>query len=150
MRTVALTLFAVLFWILGCDSAPPPAESIAFQEHVFQDQGGLTIQGELGRLRVPERHSQPQGSWIELAVARFPSTSPRPGTPILYFEGGPGAAGIHPDRMPLFRALRSYADVITFDQRGSGQSNPVLSCPEQMELPSDQAASRENLAGKEF
>jgi len=85
---------------------------------------------EIGRLTVPVRHAHPNGPQIELAVARIRTTSANPGVPILYLEGGPGGAGIHPERALLFRELRKHADVITFDLRGSGASSPSLDCPE--------------------
>jgi pimeloyl-ACP methyl ester carboxylesterase len=77
---------------------------------------------------------------------RFKSTAKNPGPPIVYLAGGPGGSGIFTakgSRFPLFMALRDVADVIAFDQRGTGYSKPNLSCFERLSLPLDVAPSRE-------
>ena len=49
---------------------------------------------ELGWLAVPESRSRPQGASIKLPVVRFKSTAEKPGYPIIYLAGGPGASGL--------------------------------------------------------
>jgi pimeloyl-ACP methyl ester carboxylesterase len=93
-----------------------------------------------------ENRSNPQSNLIELAFVRFKSTAKNPGPPIVYLAGGPGGSGIFTakgSRFPLFMALRDVADVIAFDQRGTGYSKPNLSCFERLSLPLDVAPSRE-------
>src|SRR5690606_28539839 len=62
---------------------------------------------------------------IRLGYVRFPSTAAQPGPPIIYLAGGPGGSGVDAatgPRFPIFMALRAVADVIAFDQRGTGLS----------------------------
>jgi pimeloyl-ACP methyl ester carboxylesterase len=87
----------------------------------------------LGRLRVPENHLEPAGASITLALIRLPSTNPSPGAPVVFLAGGPGGSGTGEAALPhmwaLFEELRKTADVILLDQRGTGRSEPSLSCP---------------------
>lgn len=83
---------------------------------------------EQGFLEVPEDRSDPGSRRIRLSYVRFPSTAQRPGRPIVYLAGGPGGTATGTatgPRFPIFQALRGVADVIAFDQRGTGQSNHI-------------------------
>ncbi|HJS23863.1 MAG TPA: alpha/beta hydrolase, partial [Pyrinomonadaceae bacterium] len=83
---------------------------------------------------------------IELAFVRFKSTAKNPGPPIVYLAGGPGGSGIFTakgSRFPLFMALREIADVIAFDQRGTGYSKPNIGCFDRLAVPLDVAPTRE-------
>ena len=42
------------------------------------------------RLTVPEDRRKPDGRKIELAYALLKSTAAKPGSPIVYLDGGPG------------------------------------------------------------
>jgi pimeloyl-ACP methyl ester carboxylesterase len=104
------------------------------------------VDAEFGTLLVPENRSNPESNLIELAFVRFKSTAKSPGPPIIYLAGGPGGSGIWTakgSRFPLFMALREIADVIAFDQRGTGFSKPSLGCYERLSLPLDVAPTRE-------
>lgn len=107
------------------------------------------ILGELGRLLVPERRSNPDSRLIELAFVRLKSTAQQPGPPLVYLAGGPGLSGIDALRQemlyPWFAALRQAGDVIALDQRGTGLSNPRLDCLETWDLPLDRPDSREEV-----
>jgi pimeloyl-ACP methyl ester carboxylesterase len=95
--------------------------------------GGTLQPLPLGRLRVPENHGDPAGASITLALVRLPSSNPTPGVPVVFLAGGPGGSGIGEAGLPhmwaLFEELRKTADVILLDQRGTGRSEPNLSCP---------------------
>jgi pimeloyl-ACP methyl ester carboxylesterase len=83
------------------------------------------VDAERGFLEVPEDRRDPGSRRIRLGYVRFASTSTRPGRPIVYLAGGPGGAGTAAAsgaRFPIFMALRAVADVIAFDQRGTGLS----------------------------
>ncbi len=93
---------------------------------------GRTV--ECGNLSVPEESGDPAGRRIGLAVAIFhpPGGAAEP-DPIIYLQGGPGASVLELlylsfDRLfaPL---LASGRDLILFDQRGVGRSEPALDCP---------------------
>jgi len=90
---------------------------------------------QCGYLVVPEDRSQPGGRVIRLGVAIVKSASPHPAPdPILHLNGGPGGRAVQdlPPFFDLFKFLASdpNRDVIFFDQRGVGWSQPALDCPE--------------------
>jgi pimeloyl-ACP methyl ester carboxylesterase len=103
--------------------------SLRFEPFEYKIEG-QTIEGELGRLIVKENRSNPNSNLIELAFVRLKSSALRPGPPIIYLEGGPGASAIgsarFPDYMRAFTKLREVGDVILLDQRGVGYSRPNL------------------------
>ena len=50
--------------------------------------------GDLSKLTVLENRAKPNGPKIELAYAVLKSTTAKPGSPIVYLDGGPGGSGI--------------------------------------------------------
>jgi pimeloyl-ACP methyl ester carboxylesterase len=110
----------------------PAACRFVLPEDVRQGQ-----EVDCGNLTVTEQRSQAQGSTgrhIQLAVAIFhpPGGASRP-DPIVFLSGGPGASILETMRYqyewltgPAFAAGR---DLIVFDQRGVGTSQPALDCP---------------------
>jgi pimeloyl-ACP methyl ester carboxylesterase len=90
---------------------------------------------QCGYLSVPEDHTRPQGSKIRLAIAIFKSASAHPKPdPVVYLQGGPGGPLV--DALgPSFTSNSLAAwpgdrDLILLDQRGTGNSQPSLACPE--------------------
>jgi pimeloyl-ACP methyl ester carboxylesterase len=90
---------------------------------------------QCGHLVVPEEHARPDGPTIRLGVAIVKSQYPHPSpAPLLILNGGPGGQAL----VDLSRFLDLYGqlisdptrDVIVFDQRGVGWSQPALDCPE--------------------
>lgn len=76
---------------------------------------------------------------VRLSVIRIASTSEAPAAePLLILTGGPGQAldsvlPLFGDAAPLYRPFLETQEVILFDQRGMGMSEPSLACPfEQM------------------
>lgn len=92
---------------------------------------------ECGYLIVPEDHARSAGPTIKLAVARFRSDSGQPAPdPIVYLEGGPGGSPLRsfiPQFDVYFGPLLKKRDLILFDQRGTGYSQPALDCPESIQ-----------------
>ena len=92
---------------------------------------------DCGDLIVPEFHSRPEGRTIRLHVAilRTESDNPAP-DPIVYLEGGPGGSSLDAARyvFPSFWPFLTNRDVIFFDQRGVGYSEPSLNCLELQKL----------------
>ncbi|WP_420455034.1 alpha/beta fold hydrolase [Rubrivirga sp.] len=118
---------------------------LAVEPYTFTADDGRTVEAELGRFRVPENRQRPAGRTIGLAFVRFPSTSPTPGPPIVYLAGGPGGSGTgtaEGTRFDLFQSLRAVADVIAFDQRGTGFSDRLPECPHEVALPLDVPGTR--------
>jgi pimeloyl-ACP methyl ester carboxylesterase len=112
---------------------PPTEPEATFEEGIcpFDVPEGAPV--ECGFVVVPEDHNDPSSSTIRLAVAilRDQSDEHQP-DPVILLSGGPGEktvanslalgsvlAPIHPNR-----------DLIVFDQRGVGLSEPALECPE--------------------
>ncbi|MBA2281718.1 MAG: alpha/beta fold hydrolase [Acidimicrobiia bacterium] len=89
---------------------------------------------ECGTLTVPVDREAPEAGAVVLPVAVIASASPTPEPdPIVYFSGGPGAAGRGIAGRILDLDLGGPRDVIVFDQRGTGASTPGLDCPEIVE-----------------
>ena len=102
----------------------------------FQEPLGRDV--ECGYVIAPADHAKPDGETIKLAVARFKSdaASPQP-DPVVYLEGGPGGSPLQAyiaQFDPLFGPLLADRDLIFFDQRGTGFSQPALGCPEIKQL----------------
>lgn len=120
---------------------------LTIEPYRFEAHGQTPIAAELGRFSVPSHHQDPSRGTLDLAFVRFASTNPKPGHPIVYLAGGPGGSGTGTakgDRFSLFMALREVADVIAFDQRGTGLSNPPAGCQAQQPFPAGQAITRDN------
>lgn len=108
-------------------AASPPAG--AFR---FKGWRGQETDAERGFFEVPEDRRDPGSRKIRLGYVRFASTAARPGPPIVYLAGGPGGEGTGAatgPRYPIFMALRAVADVIAFDQRGTGLSSTIPERP---------------------
>jgi pimeloyl-ACP methyl ester carboxylesterase len=94
---------------------------------------------DLSRLTVLEDRGKPNGRTVELAYALLKSTAAKPGSPIVYLDGGPGGSGIGLYRVDEFKqtfdALRAAGDVILLSQRGTGFSTPRLGCREASPTP---------------
>ncbi|HYC88268.1 MAG TPA: alpha/beta fold hydrolase [Thermoanaerobaculia bacterium] len=89
---------------------------------------------EKGELTVPENRSNPKSRKITIKYQRFPSTAAKPGYPIVYLAGGPGGSGIgalQGPRKALAEAFREFGDVIAYDQRGTNESGPKMTCDRQ-------------------
>lgn len=127
-------------------NAQNKAGDLKVEPYVFENSRGEKKDAEFGRLYVPENRSNPKSRLLELAFVRFKSTSPNPGSPIIYLAGGPGGSGIgaaHGSRFPVFMAMREIGDVIALDQRGTGESKPSVLCPGTYALPPDVVPSYE-------
>jgi pimeloyl-ACP methyl ester carboxylesterase len=99
-------------------------------------------QVDCGYLTVPEQRADPDTRLIRLAVAIFhpPGGATKP-DPLIYLSGGPGASVLEAVRYqfdllskPAFETGR---DLVLFDQRGVGLSQPALDCPELDQLSLD-------------
>src|SRR4028118_284013 len=109
------------------------AGKLVIEPYAFKTYAGKEISAELGKLWVRENRNNQSKRLIQLAFVRLKSTVTKPGSPIVFLAGGPGAPGIGMGRVPvyfsLFDKLREVADVILLDQRGLGMSSPSLDCP---------------------
>lgn len=83
---------------------------------------------------LPETRGDHPAGLVRLAVAVYHSIAPDPAPdPVIYLSGGPGGAALD-DMATLYKVfvapLLAERDVIVFDQRGVGKSQPALECYE--------------------
>jgi Predicted hydrolases or acyltransferases (alpha/beta hydrolase superfamily) len=139
MRTLAISGVLVLLLVAppvtswGPETTLPEFE---WAECLFEIPEGRNV--ECGYLTVPEDRSQSDGSTIRLYVAIFrsPNENPAP-DPVIYLAGGPGGnalEGIAYSFNDNFAPFLADRDVIVFDQRGTGYSEPSLAAPELINL----------------
>lgn len=78
------------------------------------------------RLTVPRNYERPSDGTFDLAVAVQQPATPVPGRrPLLLLHGGPGGSGFTGGMGRRVAAFSPGAVTVTFDQRGSGFSDPV-------------------------
>ncbi len=113
---------------------------------VFESASGKTTAAFAGEFYVPENRGEPDSRKIPIRYIRFPSTSKKPGAPIVYLSGGPGGSGIQTAkyrRFSLFMEMTKHADVIALDQRGTGKSNDIPHCQSNVVVPLTEAITDE-------
>ncbi|MDO3701452.1 alpha/beta hydrolase [Micromonospora sp. C28SCA-DRY-2] len=148
---------AVALLVTGAPSpapaaTPPPdrAPAIAWQPC----EADATA--ECGTLSLPVDWDRPDGDRFDLHLARRTATDPTARLGSLVFgPGGPGDSGVHRiianDRFS--DDLRRRFDIVSFDPRGIGRSNPVLCSARllarQPQVIADQAQFAATLAGNE-
>src|SRR5688572_3267013 len=132
MRMARFFILGVLAFAVWEAAAEAAAGKVVIEPYAFRTFDGSEVPAELGKLWVRENRSGSSGRLIQLAFVRLKSTAERPGSPIVFLAGGPGAPGIGMGRVPvyfrLFQQLRAVSDVILLDQRGLGMSSPALDC----------------------
>jgi len=82
---------------------------------------------ECGWLVVPESRSRPNGKTVRLNVVVVRAATPTSAPPTVFISGGPGQAGAPRNYRPTL--IARARDVIYYDQRATGRSQPAL-CPE--------------------
>ena len=137
----SFAIFCITATVCACVPTPLAAEQAAAQVATavkftpspcrFPVPDQQTVQ--CGNLVVPEDYTKPQGRQIRLHTAIIKSHSDAPAPdPLLILYGGPGAYTL--DRIDKttehFAGVLATRDLILFDQRGSGYSQPSLNCPE--------------------
>lgn len=108
---------------------PVMAGNVAPYTFVGPDQ--IEVPAYRGSFKVPENRHNPASRHIEIHYVKFPALTDKPGYPIVYLSGGPGGSATGTAKGPrfeLFMKMREQADVILFDQRGTGLSDALEDC----------------------
>lgn len=92
---------------------------------------------ECGAVVVPQDRAHADERTVRLAVAVFKARSETPAPdPLIFLDGGPGARTLDSYSGGLGGFLQRFngeRDVILFDYRGMGYSDPALTCPESLD-----------------
>lgn len=146
VRVCVLCASAVLLLLAACQSTTTGSGVPRFENAAcpFNTPQGVNV--SCGYLVVPEDRTahpsvngatpvpQPDFKTIRLAVAIFKSTAAHPpADPIVYLDGGPGNSPLqsYVDNITqIFGNYINQRDFIMVDQRGTGYSQPVLTCSE--------------------
>ncbi len=132
-RLAALSAVALgsVLWLGGCRppgaAAPGPvaAAPCPFALAGEEEGEGYTC----GVLAVDQRRGAPEGVRLGIFFARLNAADPvQP--PLLFLAGGPGASGVYevPLLAELLAPLRRSRDLLFFDLRGAGFSQPRIDC----------------------
>ena len=132
-RTGAMAVVAICLGLgLGlAGPAPASADGPALESRPCPFRIPFGEAAQCGSLAVPADHDRPDAGSYEVffAILRAHAAVPAP-DPIVHLAGGPGQAMSDFAEDMWFRttADRAERDVILFDMRGTGQSQPVLDC----------------------
>lgn len=92
---------------------------------------------ECADLVVPRDHTDPDSPTFTIPVIRLPATGPgeRIGS-LVVNPGGPGISGVNylRDEGASLAALGERYDLVSFDPRGAGASNPAVDCLSEEEV----------------
>ncbi|MFD7992339.1 alpha/beta hydrolase [Streptomyces mexicanus] len=139
MRKRAAVLCGAAVVVAGCVTAAPadarspypapaaPVAAVGWKKCGTADHPTL----QCGSVRVPLDHTRPSGKKITLALTRVPHTGRTYQGPLLVNPGGPGGSGLTLAGFvasSLPKAVAAQYDVIGFDPRGVGRSEPALDC----------------------
>jgi len=106
--------------------APPPLVLPSVAPLLFKPCAGVSGM-QCSTMTVPLDYADPHGSSIAIAVARLPAFARRATGAIVVNPGGPGESGIDylEAAASRFETLRASYDIVSFDPRGTGRSEPA-------------------------
>jgi pimeloyl-ACP methyl ester carboxylesterase len=133
MRKHLLLIVACFILIMALPVMAQDGDVPRFEagECAFAVTEGQTV--ECGFVVVPEDRSDPENSnTIKLAVVIFRAGDDAPADPVMLLSGGPGEKTVANANFAAgsFLEIAPDRDLIVFDQRGVGLSEPALECPE--------------------
>lgn len=113
------------------DEAPSSDATGVYEPGECEYADDYNVDLECGYVIVPENYDDPDGNQVYLAVTiiRSPGGA-RFDDPVVYLEGGPGGSATADVEGWLEQPFLGDRDLILFDQRGTGWSEPSLNCIE--------------------
>ena len=123
----AAVVMAGTFTAVPAGASAPRTAELAWKNCATEKYPTL----QCASLTVPLDHRRPHGQRITLALSRVPHTATTYQGPLLVNPGGPGGSGL---KLAGFVAsslpekVAAQYDVIGFDPRGVGASEPALDC----------------------
>lgn len=126
----------LIIGLIGCGSvtAQPVKTPIIteMETKTVVVKSGEEVSLEAGRLTLPENRETNSNRTISIPFYRLRALGPSEGRAVFILAGGPGSSGIQRfSGESSFKAIsfyRQFADVVVFDQRGTGGSVPNLKC----------------------
>jgi len=106
-----------------------PLGSIAFAPCTLTSTAAAeSVEAQCGTLSVPENRDAAQGRQITLAIAWVPARDEPLPNPVFMLAGGPGqsAREAFPGIAAAFGEVGKRHHIILLDQRGTGQSHPLI------------------------
>lgn len=146
LRAVGAAALAVL--LAACTGAPAPAPpdlgKFTAQKLTWSPCGdGL----DCAHLTVPLDYAAPDGKTVTVGLLRHKAAKQRIGS-LVVDPGGPGASGTalaaSLAKSPAAAPLRDRFDLVGFDPRGVGTSEPRITCRSDAELDADRATDTES------
>lgn len=126
---------AIIVTVLGALVAPTTAAQSGLPRFEVGDclvngKWAVRVRRKCGWLVVPESRDRADADTVRLAVEIFRAEEPSGAPPLVLLHGGPGGlGGIAPYSAGVAMSpLLHHRDVIVYDQRGAGFSEPKL-CP---------------------
>jgi len=124
----ALAVVAIAIAAMAVAIGPASAQSVADAKGTLRWRS-CGSEFECTSMRVPLDYANPSGAQVDLAIVRLPARdqSKRIGS-LVVNPGGPGGSGVEyvlqaADSLPS--QLRDRFDIVGFDPRGVGQSDPI-------------------------
>ncbi|MBS7256351.1 alpha/beta fold hydrolase [Flavobacterium branchiicola] len=125
------TTFIAIAFLLVTFLGKINAQNVTFEKSaafLSQFQKSDSNQMVWGYLNVPETWGSKDGKTIKIAVTVLKNTSNiKNPDAVVFLQGGPGASGIDNIWSWLDHPLRKNNDIVLFDVRGTGYSQPRLS-----------------------
>ncbi len=143
-----LKLSKMVIIATGIVLAYTPVIASNLEPYMFVGPESIEVSAYRGSFTVPENRNNPNSRHIEIQYVKFPALTDSPGNPIVYLSGGPGGSATGTAKGPrfeLFMKMRKQADVILFDQRGTGLSDSLEDCKLGSVLAMDKALTPEGL-----
>jgi pimeloyl-ACP methyl ester carboxylesterase len=111
---------------------------------------GVARQLQCGRVRVAENPDRPDGRRLEVRFAVMPAAAKnRAPDPLFVFAGGPGQAATQAagHLQPILQRINARRDIVFVDQRGTGDSNPLVCARPQAATSLSEAVNAQIIAG---